>query len=83
MVRTKQKLLAFSNSVELNNILNTTDMQTAYETKLHHMNWDPTAKVELEVEIITNLKVLREELQVSQRNLEMEIGRSISGPSLA
>ena len=47
------------------------------------MNWDPTAKVQLEVEIITNLKVLREEVRVSQRNLEMEIGRLISGPSLA
>lgn len=36
------------------------------------MNWDPTAKVKLEVEIITNLKVLREELRVSQWNLEIE-----------
>lgn len=45
---------AFSTSMELNNILNTLDMQkTTYETKLHNMNWDQIAKVELEVEIIS------------------------------
>jgi hypothetical protein len=45
---------AFSTSIKLNNILNTLDMQkTTYETKLHNMNWDQIAKVELEVEIIS------------------------------